>query len=68
MKRSEMVDLFADYLSGNYDEEWNNKKVHVSAILHYLEVLGMLPPRITEVSEERFRNLGENRWEPEDEA
>lgn len=45
MKRSEMVDLFAEYLAGNYDEEWINRKTHVGAILNFLEVSGMLPPR-----------------------
>lgn len=45
MKRSEMVNLFVDYLSANYDETWNDKKDHVSAILSFLEVSGMSPPR-----------------------
>lgn len=62
MKRSEMVNLLADFLAANYDEEWINQKDHVSSILSFIEINGMLPPI------DPIYNFYKNfcNWEPED--
>lgn len=66
MKRSEMIKKLSEpIVLGNVDLHlWSEE---AEAILSRMEGLGMLPPRITDVPEERVLDLGKHKWEPEDE-
>lgn len=68
MKRSKIIRLIQKEIYSITQEDILYDSFGFSRnLLDKLESAGMLPPRITDVPEERVLDLGKHKWEPEDE-
>ena len=68
MKRSEMVNLIAEYLEGPFTHgaNWEDSEIreYASNILLAMEEVGMLPPALSSLN---FTDTYGHEWESEDE-